>query len=431
MALDSLRRLFARLGPEGRTGGPDVLDEAWYRSIYPLADGPSGARRHYEGLGRACGYFPNPARARAASPQRDIEGGEGEAAFAEALIAAGFDHAAYAAENGDLSGMTALELAAHYDRHGRREGRPARFVLPLSRAHAAAARLGLDDAPRRRLWLDLAAAALRDADRFGRDPAVFAELLAPTDAYRPFVVVSDSHGNVYLDEQVLRRARLLPVPLMCDAGSARGLANPQARSGHRQKILGFLEGQGRRLAGVSVVLKFGQVDLEFVHDFQRIRDGHERFDLARAEAFAAESARRYAGFAAEAQAACAGAVVVTAAFPPVLSDEALRQGYVNAKIAAFNADREEGDVAAALARLEMPGRAARSALARRFNRALAAACAEAGVRFFDDASGLEGPDGVLDPAFYASHGGRDHHMDFNGPACRAVAAPLAERICAP
>ena len=352
------------------------------------------------------------------------------ASYAEALLAVGFDDEAYRRDYPFLEALTPLEAAAHYHASGRVERFDVQFRHPLPEGQARADALGAGAEDIDLLRLDLAAAELRRTDPYGRDVERTTHLLRTTPSHRPMLVVTDSHGMLYLTEDVLREGRLLPVPFLCTGASARGLGNSQSRGGATQRIREHLAARADEIAGGVILLKFGQVDLEFVYDYRRIRDGRQAFDLADALEFAREGARRYVAFAESLRDLTAATLVVSAALPPSLNDEALRAGYINAHIGELHADSGPEQLMAELQRLEMPDWRTRTDLARAYNDAVAGHCADAGLPFLDDFTPLCGPDGIIDRDLLIWHGGTDHHLCAGSPAGRAAAGALAKRIAA-
>jgi hypothetical protein len=358
--------------------------------------------------------------ARRGRPQ--AAGADTDEAVVEALLALGFDAAAYLTDYPVIGAMSAREAARHFHRWGRPEWLRVRFTQPFSVAQTRIETLDLPEAQKDQLRIDLAASALWQAAPAG-DGAE--DLLRPSPAYRPLPILSDSHGQIYLTEQMLWSGRWAPAPLLCVGASARGLGNPASRAQAGERIRAHL----RRLESVpgveAALLKFGQVDLEFVYDYRRVRDGARAFDLADAEAFARDSARRYVDFLSESQTRTPIRLVVTAALPPALGDAALREGYMNAHIVELHSELSPDALRAALQGLEMPDWRTRTALAGVFNTALAAGCAAAGLTFYDDFTPLLGADGVIDPALIVWHGGTDHHLCATSPAARAAAARVS------
>jgi hypothetical protein len=372
------------------------------------------------------GRAPDPApEPEPAAPEPDPA-----ARVAAALVSLGFDGEAYLTEYPTLGALSVEGCAAHYHGRGRIDRLRATFSLPFGEAVARLDGLDLSTAERDLLRLDLAAAVLWRTDIWGRDAERTADLLAPSPAYRPLAVISDSHGMLYLSEDVLLGGRLLPVPLLCTGASARGLGNPASRVQAGALMRAHLKTVERqlgedRLGEALVLLKFGQVDLEFVYDYRRVRDGRRAFDLADAEAFARDSARRYAAFVRDLASETPLKLVVTAALPPALNDAALREGYMNAHIVEMHAEIGPEALRDELQKLEMPDWRVRTDLARTYNRELAAACAEYGLIFFDDFTPLIGPDGLIDPELLIWHGGTDHHLCATSVAGRRAASVFA------
>jgi hypothetical protein len=371
---------------------------------------------------------PEPSAA-APSPQPPAAA-DPHAAMADALLALGFDADAYLRDYPVLAPMTAWECARHFHVYGRADWLRIRFARPFAETQSRIEALDLTDAQKDQLRLDLAASALWQADTSGSDPAQIAKLLRPSPAYRPLAIISDSHGLFYLTEEVLWAGRWLPVPLLCTGASARGLGNPQSRAKAGERIRAHLKRLEGDLAHGAVLLKFGQVDLEFVCDYRRIRDGRRAFDPAHAAAFARESARRYLAFLRDLRAGTPLTLIVTAALPPSLNDAALREGYMNAHIVELHAELSPEALRAELQKLEMPDWKARTELAHIFNAELSQGCAEAGLVFYDDFTPLLGPDGVISPDLLIWHGGTDHHLCATSPAARVAAGKISKDLAA-
>lgn len=345
-------------------------------------------------------------------------------------MALGFDHEHYARTYPSLGHLGPAELAAHYHACGRVERLEARFARSLGEGQALIETMALPEAQKNRLRLDIAAAASRQADIWGRSVELTTELLRPTSAHRPLLVIGDSHGQQYLTEDVLRAGGLLPAPFLCTGASARGLGNPASRARAGERIENHLRARRDEIAGELVLFKFGQVDLEFVYDYRRIREGRRGFDLSHAAEFARDCVRRYVAFLARLQAETPARLVVTAALPPALNDAALREGYMNAHIVELHAQVSPEALRQELQLLEMAPWQVRTGLAGIYNRELAAACAAAGLAFHDDFSPMLGPDGVIDPELILWHGGIDHHLCFTSPAARRAAAASAAALAA-
>ncbi len=352
---------------------------------------------------------------------------ETDSAMVEALLALDFDADAYLADYPSIGVQTRRECVQHFHRIGRGDWLRVRFGIPFAEAQARIDTLVLTEVQRDQLRIDLAASALWQADTGGGD-AHSEDLLRENPAYQPLAVVSDSHGALYLSEEPLWAGRWGPIPLLSTGASARGLGNPDSRMRAGRKIRDELRRLEGSLARGAVLFKFGQVDLEFVYDYRRIRDGRRAFDLADAQDFARDSARRYLGFLDELRRETPLRLVVTAALPPALNDEALREGYMNAHIAELYAELPEETLRAEIQRLDMPDWKTRTGLAALFNAELAAGCAKAGLIYCDDFTPLLGPDGVISPDAIVWHGGANHHLCATSRAARAVSARVTAAL---
>jgi hypothetical protein len=266
--------------------------------------------------------------------------------------------------------------------------------------------------------------AWTEIGRAAADPSSHLEHRLPAliaGGARPYGLVSDSHGRL-----LCRRGRragrwLLPIWSLETGASARGLGG-DGRSGAGPRVRAAL---ARLLAieGLPILVKFGQVDIEFVHPFKRLAAGALAFDEAEFDAFLDETIGRYADFLAGAVPAERRARVrVMSPFPPVLSDAAWRAGYVNAHIVDQHGPAGQ-DLATALAALEIPDLARRTALHRRAAERLRQAAEAGGFGFVDALSPFLGPDGRVDPVLTGPAAGRDHHLDF-----RATRGVMLDRI---
>ena len=238
-------------------------------------------------------------------------------------------------------------------------------------------------------------------------------------------IIGDSHSNLYRRDTKKDDAWLAPIPLLCSAGSALGLARPGSRSGYGQKILAWADALAKQPASAApVFLKFGQVDVEFVWNFQRIRAAETAFSLQHFDDFAQQTARSYLGFVASlAERIGKVRLRVCAVFPPALADAAWAEGYVNGHVGALEGDRSKQELEAGIRTLEIPDLRMRTILHMIFNSYLRAGCLRMGVVFVDDFHPLLGADGVLDPAYIPHSKGRDHHLDH-----AAVHAAIAQVI---
>jgi hypothetical protein len=364
-----------------------------------------------------------PARPSPPPPDPDEE-------IVEALLALGFDGEGYRTDYPGIGAHASdRDCARHFHKTGRGDWLRIRFTRPFAEAQAKIVTLALDDAQKDRLRIDLAASLLWQADISGAG-AITEDLLRANPAYRPLAIISDSHGQLYLTEEMIWAGGWVPVPMLCTGCSARGLGNPDSRAQAGPRIREHLHRLASSPGAAVALLKFGQVDLEFVYDYRRVRDGRRAFDLADAEAFARDSARRYLRFLRELQDETPIRLIVTAALPPALNDAALREGYMNAHIVQLYATLPADALREELQKLDMPDWRTRTGLAAVFNAELAAGCEAAGLVFYDDFNQLLGPDGLIAPDLLVWHGGTDHHICATSPAARAATARAAAGLAA-
>jgi hypothetical protein len=288
------------------------------------------------------------------------------------------------------------------------------------KAKAAVALLNAHLAPHSPLW----------RGPVPRQAAFWSELLAILRmAGTPFLIIGDSHSNLYR-RIVDGPERLgIPVPVLCSACSAIGLANPRSRSGAGKRLAGLGDALATSGAGTSlpIFFKFGQVDAEFVFDFDRIR--RERFEFSTLEfhRFCRRSVESYVSFVADRFAATRPCLI--GLFPPALSDAAWREGYVNAHVVATESDVDLDHVIAGVRRLEIPDLARRTRLHALYNQLLRERAQAANIGFLNDFSYFLGPGGVLDPRFVPSHRGADHHLE-EAPTAAIIERLIDERLSA-
>jgi hypothetical protein len=227
----------------------------------------------------------------------------------------------------------------------------------------------------------------------------------------PYAVIGDSHSL-----QMVRRDRrgdrwLLPFHWLCRAASARGIGNEAGRSGAAGVVRAALAAlQPHKM---PVILKFGQVDVEFVYAFKRIESGETPFDEARYVAFVDETAERYAAaLDALVPEVMRRRTIVASIFPPALSDAAWIRGYANAAVTDQHADRTVADLSSAIRSLEIPSLSVRTRMHARFNAKMQGAAADMKMGYLDGFTPLVGSDGALAPRYRGRRDGGDHHLAF-------------------
>lgn len=302
------------------------------------------------------------------------------------LARLGFDAAAYRAAYGDLSNLSDADALRHFARHGHAEGRdPQIDALP------GILRASPDILP------TVIGCAINQQSRMRGEnwtPERLAGALASdVHGLRPVVVCGDSHAEAYA-QPVFATHGMFPLWRQSSGGSARGLSNPNSRGGHGRAIGEFLDMIGDR---ADRFLHFGQVDLEFVLHFDRLKSDTYAFDFNRAHEWICETVERYVGFARSVRA------TPCQIFPPVLYDETLREAYANAHF-AFLSDLDVDTLRRDLRRIEFPTLAQRVFLHRLFNHELRRAWGSDLPGVCDAL--LDGS--VVDARFF--NDGRDHHL---------------------
>ena len=340
------------------------------------------------------------------------------AAFVDALLRTGFSPEAYRDAYGDLRArdMNATEATAHYLRHGLREGRHAPFTLdPVGLL--ALARLPLDNAElRSRLMRGLWARLMPDLEPpFGATIARRWPVIRSIAGARPFFLAGDSHSTGSAIAEWRAAGCILPVHMLCHGASAHGLLNPDSRSGYGETLrdaVRIIDDLPRSYQS-PFLFQFGQVDIEFVHHFHRVRDGLLRLDLDADRVFCAETVQRYVQFLTglfDRDRRCS--VFLLSAFPPALSDEAWRLGRINLDLVQRESEMSADDLTAGLRTLEFADLRQRTAIHAHFNALLQAASRKAGFQFVDVFTPFLGADGLLDPQYLLPEaGGFEHHLD--------------------
>jgi hypothetical protein len=342
---------------------------------------------------------------------------------AAALECCGFSVEAYVSANPDLRQLPDADAAMmHFIAIGIDEGRQFPIRLDLDGLSA----LGeLDLAPeftaaaRAILVNNMIAPGASFWKRTAPEQRAFWARLIPIlqGMASPYFIIGDSHSGLY--RYVISSSMpLLPVHVLTSACSAIGLGNPDSRSGAARR----LEPLSDVIDVVPVIFKFGQVDVEFVHAFRRIEAGHAVFDPNDFGEFCRRSVRSYVDFLQNF--GRRRSHFVASIFPPTLSDEAWRQGYVNAHVAMIEGDRPLEELRAGVRQLQVPSLPDRTRHHAQYNEILREQVDRAGLDFIDDFSPFIGPGGVVDPKFIPLSAGRDHHLE------RPPTAPIIKRIIA-
>lgn len=341
------------------------------------------------------------------------------------LRAAGFDVAGYRGRYPDLASLSDDVALWHFVHHGKTEGRSPAFVENAGKALES---LPATDHERRTLRADIAAAQLAMVDPDARDAGMIADVLRKVDGYAKMLVIGDSHALFLIQAHPMLAAGVAPIAYICSGGSARGLGNPRSRAGYGPGILQLLERIGPQSADTVLMFKFGQVDIEFVYNFRRIDSGLTIFDLADAERYIDETAEAYVDFLRQCRAATDIPMIAMSVFPPALNDTALKQGYVNGHIAYLHSQQEITDLSQAIAAMEMPDIATRTALHRRFNQRLGKLCRQAGIYYLAEFDQMLDENGTIAKAYVAGHDGTDHHLSLHVPETRKRMFAVGKKV---
>jgi hypothetical protein len=349
--------------------------------------------------------------------------------FISLLLQTGFSPEAYRDAYGDLTPLNwnATQALAHFLHHGLDERRDAPLTLDRQ-VLVALARLQPRDTGLKAKLLTCLARHLFDNTAHPYGPAIaerWPDIRALAhEGGRPYFVAGDSHSNQYALTGTRDDAWLLPIHLLCTAGSARGLANPASRSGYGNHLRQAVE-LIKTLPGgdeLPFLLQFGQVDIEFVYHFRRVMDGQRTLNLDDYRAFCDTTLERYVGFVTELfNSPQRLNVFLVSVFPPAVSDAAWRAGYVNDDIARHEQTMPATDLAAGIRGLEIADLRQRTEMHARYTAGLRAACRRHGFRFIDGFTPFLGADGLVDPRYVIpEHAGAEHHLD-----SRATYAVLA------
>jgi hypothetical protein len=341
-------------------------------------------------------------------------------AFIDLLYRTGFAAEAYRDHNGDLAALNwgPTPALAHFFGHGLDERRPVPMTLDRDAFVALASLPIADTGFKTKLLAGLARYFFAGLDHpygpslIARWPAI--HRLIQLGA-RPYFIVGDSHSH----NLNLTGARggdwLLPIHLLCTAGSAAGLGNPDSRSGYGHllqdttNVIGSLP----RAGDPPLLMQFGQVDIEFVYHFRRVRDNKQALDLDDYRAFCDATLDRYIRFVIGLfEPAQRGRVFLVSVFPPALSDEAWHAGYVNGDISWRETDTSVHALSFGIRTLDIADLRQRTEIHRYFNAGLKAAAARNGFGFIDVETGFLGADGLVDPRYIVPESrGFEHHLD--------------------
>lgn len=335
----------------------------------------------------------------------------------------GFDRAYYVGANSDLAAceMPTTKAIEHFVNFGHRESRAVK-TLPFSKGTA-------EMFSKKFSGLSEVTSSLCLHQLIQPDSQTYVWL--PPDnnildgirhaSLHPYFLIGDSHTNLLnfnsrvLDPSLLhiRDSLLTAIHLECTGASAYGLITPQSASGYGDKIRAWADSvNGTSASFIPALFMFGQVDVEFVWTFRRIRSAEYAYSMESFANFTTEIISRYSDFLEQiAHRLDPKAIRVCSIFPPCLSDAAWQEGYVNAHIGSRESTLAIDVLRAQIRKLEIPPLRERTKLHKHFNSQLQNACDRLGLIFLDMFTPMIGKSGIANPTFYAAHGGRDHHLN--------------------
>jgi hypothetical protein len=340
--------------------------------------------------------------------------------FISLLRRTGFSAEAYRDAYGDLAAMNldATKALAHFLHAGLDERRRAPLTLDR-KALIALARLPLHDADFKAKLLTSLGSHLFDNVEHPYGLAIaerWPDICAlAREAARPYFIAGDNHSNQYALTGTRDGAWLLPIHMLCTGGSAGGLGNPRSRSGYgnllRQavRLIETLPGADE----LPFLLQFGQVDIEFVYHYRRVRDGKRALDLDDYRAFCDTVLDRYIAYVTGLFASARRLrVFLVSVFPPTLPDAAWQQGYVDADIAERETAIPVAELSAGIRELEIADLRQRTEVHAYYNDRLRTACRRHGLRFVDSFTPFLGADGLTDASFVVAEAdGAEHYLD--------------------
>lgn len=240
---------------------------------------------------------------------------------------------------------------------------------------------------------------------------------------KPYIMIGDSHSQAYRFCFEHKNQLIAPIHYICMAGSAGGLINKNSRSGYGVSISNYIEKNGEFIATnqIPVLLKFGQVDAEFVYFFRVMMSESFEFSFSDYIDFVEGVVGKYERFIVNLMDAegVGGLLRVVSCFPPALSDVAWKTGYLNARIARFESDLEGDTLKEKIKNVKIPNIFLRTRMHKIFNAYLQIMCAKIGVEYINDFDMCvsnsnycgERVSTVRD-SLIKSHKGSDHHLDF-------------------
>ena len=266
------------------------------------------------------------------------------------------------------------------------------------------------------------------------DPTFCAEILRAVSHFgQPVIVFGDSHSRVFRQTIGRRGGPIIPLNVLCGGGSASGLPNQASRSGYGTLITAAAAAieDGKKQAGVRcpVLFTFGQVDMEFVESYRRLKAGLFDYDASEFARFSSDLAVSYADWVASLPLTDAVMVGIN---PPCLDDRHLQAAYLIQMQTYLPAGpAQEQDPFSDFPKMRFPDQLTRTRNHAAFNASLAAAAHARGLTYVDSFDTLLDASGRIAPKYAcafdgtwvkAGHKGKDIHI--GGREALAIKARL-------
>jgi hypothetical protein len=251
------------------------------------------------------------------------------------------------------------------------------------------------------------------------------------------LIIGDSHSAFYMHPEFIASLGMFPLHAFCSGGSARGLSNSSSKSGYGNSILSYLDSDRfQKNSSIKFIMfKFGQVDIEFVHNFSRIKHQSKHFDLQESGEFITQTVSLYFAFLRKVKTLVGDTIpiVVCSVFPPALLNDHIITGYSNGHIAFLEEQAEADLLKQQLAILEYGNLHQRTTLHRLFNTICVKECQALNLLVLNDFDiFINKRSGLIDRQYTPESKGRDHHIDFHvsavQPARRSLLGSLADMI---
>jgi hypothetical protein len=232
----------------------------------------------------------------------------------------------------------------------------------------------------------------------------------------PMIFFGDSHSRLFRQTIQDWNHIIIPINILCGGGSAIGLANKNSRSGYGALlhliVEAINEAKLRNNFKVPLCFNFGQVDVEFVHTYRRLkRKEFQQPSNAEFTEFCAQVVNSYVTWISNISPLDA---VVVGINPPCINDEYIFEAYLaqmQVYLHAGVADENEGQSFEALVedfkKLQLPNKRIRTHNHKLFNEHLQKEAEKHSISYIDGFQELMGPDGSISPKYAAAADGLD------------------------